>query len=148
MQALLIFFAGLLFAVGLGISGMTDANKVIAFLDFTEAWDPSLAFVMVGAIGVHGVANRWIRGTPRPLFAPVFPAVRNDITRRLVVGATVFGVGWGIGGYCPGPGVVSVVTGAPGAWVFVATMSLGMVLHELVGLAPQRDESGQPSRVS
>ena len=93
MQALLIFAAGVLFAVGLGISGMTDANKVIAFLDFTGAWDPSLAFVMVGAIGVHAVANRWIRGTPRPLFAPAFPAVRNDVTRRLVVGATVFGAG-------------------------------------------------------
>jgi len=140
MQALLIFAAGVIFAVGLGISGMTDANKVIAFLDVTSgAWDPSLAFVMVGAIGVHAVANRWIRGTPRPLFAAAFPAVRNDITRRLVTGAVIFGVGWGIGGFCPGPGVVSVVTGAPGALVFVATMSLGMVLHDLVGLVPQRE---------
>ena len=67
------------------------------------------------------------------------------MTRRLVTGAVVFGVGWGIGGFCPGPGIVSVVTGAPGALVFVAAMSLGMVLHDLVGLAPQRDESGQLS---
>ena len=77
MQTLWVFLAGVVFAVGLGISGMTDANKVIAFLNVRGGWDPSLAFVMVGAIGVHAVANRWIRGTPRPLFARVISRVSS-----------------------------------------------------------------------
>ncbi len=138
MPLLLVFVAGVVFAVGLGISGMSDANKVLGFLDPTGGWDPSLAFVMVGAIGVHALAARWIRGTARPLYAPVFAIpTRTDITGRLVGGAAIFGVGWGISGFCPGPGIVSAVTLAPGALVFVAAMSLGMVLHDVIGLAPQ-----------
>jgi uncharacterized membrane protein YedE/YeeE len=138
MPLLLVFLAGVVFAIGLGISGMADANKVLGFLDPTGGWDPSLAFVMVGAIGVHALAAWRIRRTARPLFAPVFSIpTRSDITGRLVGGAVLFGVGWGISGFCPGPGIMSAVTLAPGALVFVAAMSLGMILHDLVGLAPR-----------
>lgn len=136
MPLLLVFLAGVIFAVGLGISGMSDANKVLGFLDPTGGWDPSLAFVMVGAIGVHALAAWRIRRTARPVFAPSFSVpTRTDITGRLVGGAVIFGVGWGVSGYCPGPGIMSAVTLAPGALVFVAALSLGMVLHDVIGLA-------------
>jgi uncharacterized membrane protein YedE/YeeE len=146
MPLVLAFLAGVVFAVGLGISGMADANKVLGFLDPTGGWDPSLAFVMVGAIGVHALAARWIRGTARPLYAPVFSVpTRSDITGRLVRGAAIFGVGWGISGFCPGPGIMSAVTLAPGALVFVAAMSVGMILHDNIGVASPEERDRVPT---
>jgi uncharacterized membrane protein YedE/YeeE len=122
--------AGILFAAGLGISGMTQPAKVIGFLDVTGAWDPSLAFVMIGAIGVHvAFARRALSGgTPR--FAPAYALPeKKSIDARLIAGSAVFGVGWGIAGYCPGPAVVSLVTSAPEALAFVAAMLLGMFVY-------------------
>lgn len=120
--------AGLLFGVGLLLSGMTRPEKVVAFLDVTGAWDPSLAFVMMGAIGVHFVAYRFVPKLPTPFLGGRFalPAGR-DIDARLLVGAVLFGIGWGIGGYCPGPALVSVPTGTADALVFFGGMVAGML---------------------
>jgi uncharacterized protein len=129
--------SGILFGVGLVLSGMTRPEKVVGFLDVGGAWDPSLAFVMVGAIAVHFVAYRWTSGRKTPLFTAKFgiPS-RRDIDIKLLLGAGVFGVGWGMGGYCPGPGIVSLASGAAGPFVFVAAMLLGMfVTSKLEGLA-------------
>jgi uncharacterized membrane protein YedE/YeeE len=132
------FVAGLLFAVGLGVSGMTQPAKVFRFLDVTGDWDPSLALVMVGAIAVHAVTMRLILGRERPLFASRFalPA-RTDLEPRLVAGAAVFGVGWGIAGYCPGPAVTAVGAGVAAALVFVPAMLAGMAIARVLFERPE-----------
>jgi uncharacterized membrane protein YedE/YeeE len=130
VKALLAAFgAGLLFALGLGVAGMTQPGKIIAFLDVLGrhgAWDPSLAFVMGGALGVYALAWRLSFRRAQPWFAGSFdrPGLRS-IDARLVGGAAVFGVGWGLSGYCPGPAVVSLASGGTGAMVFVAAMAAG-----------------------
>jgi uncharacterized membrane protein YedE/YeeE len=135
------FSGGLVFALGLGVSGMTDANKVIGFLNLAGDWDPSLAFVMVGAIGVHLLLSRLILRRQSPLFADRFHTpTRRDINPRLVGGAALFGVGWGVGGFCPGPGLVSLMGFDSAAGVFVVFMVGGMLLHKLLSL-PERSTS-------
>ena len=127
------FAAGLVFALGLGISGMTDANKVIGFLNLAGDWDPSLAFVMVGAIGVHLALYRIILRRKSPLFGDTFDIpTRRDVDPQLIGGAAVFGIGWGLGGFCPGPGLVSLAGFGSFAAVFVGFMLLGMVAHKRV----------------
>ncbi len=124
--------AGFIFALGLGISGMTNANKVIGFLNLAGDWDPSLAFVMIGAIGVHLVLYRLILHRPSPLFHDTFHIpTSKDIDRKLVIGSALFGVGWGLGGYCPGPGLVSLAGGGSQAITFVVFMIIGMAIHKV-----------------
>lgn len=120
--------AGLLFGAGLLISGMTSPAKVLGFLDLFGRWDPSLAFVMIGAIGVHFVLLRRILVLPKPWFEARFllPS-RAAIDAPLVVGAALFGVGWGLGGLCPGPGLVDAAMGSGYAVVFMIGMMLGIV---------------------
>jgi uncharacterized protein len=130
------FGTGALFAVGLAISGMTKPSKVVGFLDLAGAWDASLAFVMVGAIAVHFVAYRIVMRRASPLFDTEFHIPkRKDIDRRLVGGAALFGVGWGLGGFCPGPGLVSVGGGSLPALVFVAGMLIGFFVTTRYGIA-------------
>ena len=125
--------AGLIFAFGLGVSGMTDANKVIGFLDLSGDWDPSLAFVMVGAIGVHLSLSKLVFRRERPIFAAAFQIPKqSNVDGPLIMGAGLFGVGWGLGGFCPGPGLVSVVSAGSSASSFVAAMLVGMVFHHLL----------------
>ncbi|AKQ66632.1 GENE II AND X protein [Myxococcus hansupus] len=133
LRAFSAFFSGLLFALGLGISGMTDPAKVLGFLDVAGAWDYRLAFVMGGAIAVHAALRPLIRRRVRPLFAAGFsvPALQR-VDAKLVAGAAVFGVGWGLGGYCPGPALTSLSTGALALWVFVPAMFAGMFLVQVV----------------
>ena len=120
--------AGLVFGGGLVISGMTNPAKVLGFLDLFGRWDPSLAFVMIGAIGVHFVLLRLIFTRSRPLLEGVFERpLRATIDAPLVVGAAVFGVGWGLGGVCPGPGIVDAASGSGYAIVFMIGMTLGMI---------------------
>lgn len=127
------FMVGLVFAVGLGLSGMTRPEKVVGFLDIFGNWDPSLAFVMIGAIGFHAVFYRIIMKQDAPLFTAKFMVPdRRDITWRLVVGSALFGIGWGIAGYCPGPGLASMSSLDPRPLVFVGAMILGMLLFRLV----------------
>ena len=125
--------AGAIFALGLVVAGMTDPARVTAFLDFGSAWDPTLAFVMVGAILVHAPIARMMRLRYSPIFDDRFHwPVRTKIDRRLVLGAALFGVGWGLSGYCPGPALVGVIAGAPATAIFVTTMLCGIVIGRLV----------------
>jgi uncharacterized membrane protein YedE/YeeE len=138
----LLFASGLLFALGLGVAGMTNANKVIGFLDVAGDWDPSLAFVMGGAIGVHFLAYRMVGSMERPLFAARFGVpTRHDIDARLLGGAALFGVGWALGGYCPGPGLTSLAAGSSHAWIFVASMIVGMWLFQQIEAGLRRQET-------
>jgi uncharacterized membrane protein YedE/YeeE len=120
--------AGLLFALGLGLGGMTDPAKVQGFLDFTGAWDPSLAFVMGGALALHAPLSWLIRRRQRPVLAPAFPSLSTQVDPRLVVGSALFGVGWGLSGYCPGPALASLASGGSLVALFVLSMFAGMWL--------------------
>ena len=132
MRAVLGAFAsGLVFALGLAFGGMTQPSKVVGFLDFLGDWDPSLIFVMGGAIAVHFVAFRLVTKRKSPLAAELFHVpTRRDLTLPLVLGSSLFGVGWGLGGFCPGPGLASLPSGGPEAFAFVASMATGMLLYE------------------
>ncbi|MBX3228086.1 MAG: YeeE/YedE family protein [Labilithrix sp.] len=134
---------GGLFGVGLVVSGMTKPAKVLGFLDVAGAWDASLALVMVGAIGVHAAAYQWLRRRGAPLFAPRFDLPsRTGLDAPLLAGAAIFGVGWGLGGFCPGPALTSAAAHAPGAVAFVAAMSAGIVLrHHLAPRTRSGDEA-------
>jgi uncharacterized protein len=133
MRGTVAFVAGVVFAVGLALSGMTRPSKVLGFLDVFGAWDPSLAFVMVGAIGVHFVARRLVIRRSKPLLDKTFESVRQgSLDRNLLLGAAIFGVGWGLGGYCPGPAIVTAGSGMLPAIVFVCAMAAGMVLERLL----------------
>ena len=131
MNAIGAFAAGLIFGVGLIISGMTDPSTIIGFLDLAGAWDPSLAFVLGGAILVGFVAFRLARRRTASFLggAMHIPNMRQ-IDRRLVLGSVTFGVGWGLAGYCPGPAVVAFGAGLDKAVVFVIAMVAGMALYE------------------
>lgn len=123
------FLSGVLFGVGLVLSGMVLPEKVIAFLDVFGEWDPSLAFVMLGAIGVNAVVFRMIRNRSQPLFGGVFQLpTRRDLDGPLIAGAAVFGVGWGLAGFCPGPALTSLAGGNELALYFVPAMMVGMAL--------------------
>ena len=120
--------AGALFGVGLGVSGMTRPSKVLGFLDVWGAWDPSLAFVMMGAIGVHAIAVAVARRRERPLASDRFHwAEPKAIDAPLLAGSLLFGIGWGLGGFCPGPALVTACSGNIAAIVFVVAMAVGMV---------------------
>ena len=150
MRALLTsFISGMVFALGLGISGMTRPIKVIGFLDFFGAWDASPAFVMIGAIAVYVAAYRWSRRMPSPLLAPDFSLPkRSDLDTKLILGAAIFGAGWGLSGFCPGPAITSLAVGAPAVLIFVAAMVVGMTLHTWVAesRAATSDWSTSPSK--
>ena len=126
-------FSGALFGVGLAVSGMTKPSKVVGFLDLAGAWDPSLAFVMMGAIAVHFFGLRAILRRKHPLMTDAFHVpTRQDLDRRLVVGSAIFGVGWALGGFCPGPGLVAAASGSSAALVFVAGLVGGIVAERTV----------------
>jgi uncharacterized membrane protein YedE/YeeE len=131
MQSWMSFAAGLLFGIGLILSGMTDPGKVQGFLDLAGRWDPSLALVMGGAIAIGLVGFRVAHQRARTLLggAMQLPTAR-DLDRRLVIGSLAFGVGWGLGGFCPGPALVWLGSGEPKAIVFTAAMLAGMGLYE------------------
>jgi uncharacterized protein len=131
-RSLAAFAAGLLFGLGLALSGMLDPARVRGFLDVGGAWDPSLAFVLGGAVSVSALGYGLARRLPRPALAETFdlPTSRR-IDAPLVLGAALFGIGWGLSGFCPGPAVAALSTGAAPVLVFVAAMLLGMTAHAL-----------------
>lgn len=130
MSGLAAFAAGLVFGAGLILSGMTDPAKVIGFLDIAGNWDPSLALVMGGAILIGFFAFRLAARRARSFLGGAMHLPRRrDIDARLIAGSVVFGVGWGIAGFCPGPALVSFASGVEPAAVFVAAMLFGMALH-------------------
>ncbi|NIC43662.1 DUF6691 family protein [Aquabacterium sp. A08] len=127
------FLVGLLFGLGLIVAGMTDPGKVIGFLDLAGAWDPSLAFVMGGAILVGlGAFTLARQRTTNLLGGAMHLPTSRDIDRRLVGGSLLFGAGWGIAGFCPGPALVSAGAGEPKAVVFVVAMVAGMAIFEVL----------------
>lgn len=131
-------FSGFLFALGLAVGGMTDPARVLGFLDVTGDWDPTLAFVMAGAMGTHAALRALVLRLPRPLLAPSFPsASRTRVDARLLVGSALFGAGWGLTGYCPGPAFVSVPTGTGAVLIFVAAMLVGMLLFQALSADPR-----------
>lgn len=133
MQAGFAFLAGLLFGVGLIVSGMANPQKVLGFLDLAGRWDPSLAFVMAGAIGVAVFAFAWAKRRTRSLLGlPIQWPTARTITVRLVLGSAVFGIGWGLAGFCPGPALVSIGLGSVKGIAFVVAMLAGMALFEWI----------------
>jgi uncharacterized membrane protein YedE/YeeE len=138
-----VFATGALFALGLAVSGMTKPSKIMGFLDLAGHWDASLAFVMLGAIAVHFVAYRVIRRRSAPLFDTKFHVpTRKDIDLRLVLGAALFGIGWALAGFCPGPGLVAAGGGSLQAAVFLVGMTLGMLVEHGVARAIARPKAG------
>jgi uncharacterized protein len=137
-----VFGGGIVFALGLALSGMTNANKIIGFFNLAGPWDPSLGFVMVGAVSVHYMLYRFVIKRKSPLFASHFEIpTRRDITPRLLAGSAVFGVGWGLGGFCPGSVLVAMGGLDGNTGVFVAAMLVGMLLHRgssLVKIKPAK----------
>lgn len=145
MAQLTAFLAGLLFAAGLGVGGMTQPAKVVGFLDIAGNWDPSLALVMLGAIVVHATAVRGILRRRAPLFGARFALpTRRDVDARLVAGAALFGAGWGLVGYCPGPAVTALGGGVPVAAVFVPAMVAGMWLFRALFEGPEPARAAAP----
>lgn len=132
------FAVGLLFGIGLLLSGMTDPGKVLGFLDLAGAWDPSLALVMGGAIavGIFAFGSAKKRTTSFLGGALHLPTAR-DIDKRLIIGGLLFGAGWGLAGFCPGPGIVTMATGEPKAAVFVVAMIAGMLVFQFTDRKPK-----------
>lgn len=124
-KGILVFLSGILFGSGLALSGMTDPKRVVDFLDLTGDWDPTLAFVMAGALLVFGGGYFLFR---KKFNLPGNPA--EPVSRPLIVGAILFGIGWGLSGFCPGPAIANLGAFRTEALVFVPTMALGMILAQ------------------
>jgi uncharacterized protein len=151
MRVLIQFAIGMIFGLGLLVSGMSDPAKVLNFLDLggigAGTWDPSLAFVMVGAVAVTLIGYRFVLKRSRPLLAEQFHLPdRNDVDLRVVVGPAIFGVGWGLAGFCPGPALTALGFGAPPAFLFVAAMLAGMLLARWIADRPARSGIVTPVR--
>ncbi|MCC5827372.1 DUF6691 family protein [Alkalimonas sp.] len=129
MQIIIAFVAGLLMSIGIAVSMMIDPAKVLAFLDLSGNWDPSLALVMAAALAVYSVGFHLVRGKPAPLLAEKFqlPSV-TKLDKPILIGAAVFGLGWGLVGYCPGPALAALSAGSPATLVFVLAMIAGWYL--------------------
>lgn len=137
MKPLIALLAGLVFGLGLIISGMGNPAKVQNFLDLFGAWDPSLAFVMAGAIAVGLLAFTWAKKRKTALFGdPMQLPASRKIDAPLLTGAALFGIGWGLAGFCPGPAVMNLATLTPEVWLFVAAMLAGMAAHGLWARGP------------
>lgn len=130
------FFSGLLFAIGLGLSGMMNPEKVQGFLDITGKWDPSLALVMGGAVMVTFIVFPIIFKRKQPIFEFSFAMPSNTkIDKNLIIGAILFGAGWGIGGFCPGPAMASIGTLNPNVLVFIISMLLGFIIQQKISVS-------------
>lgn len=140
--------AGALFGAGLAVSGMADPQRVRGFLDLFGAWDPTLAFVMGGALIPMAIAWRIQKRMPSPMAAERFalPNVR-DLDPRLIGGAALFGIGWGIAGLCPGPAIADLAIAPAPAAIFVVAMLGGMILHRLLPAAPAKQPRMETSNV-
>jgi uncharacterized membrane protein YedE/YeeE len=126
------FISGLIFALGLGIAGMTRPQKIIAFLDIGGAWNPALIFVMGAAVIVFGVTYILIRKRNTPLFANEWHVPKSGpVSRSLIVGSLLFGIGWGLAGYCPGPAIVSLASFQTSSLIFVSSMIAGMLSFKI-----------------
>lgn len=131
LEIAIALVAGIIFAVGLVISGMTNPSKVIGFLDVFGDWDYSLVFVMVGAIGVSFIMFK-ILSKKKPFCAPEhFLPTKTEVDKKVIIGSAMFGIGWGIVGICPGPSIVNLVTNESSAFLFVGSLIGGMILYKM-----------------
>ena len=129
-ETITTFLVGLIFSIGLCLSGMTQPSKVVGFLDIAGNWDPSLALVMFGAVATYFVGQRFVLKRDNPVLAKSYGLpTRVDIDGRLLAGSAMFGVGWGLAGFCPGPALASLVTFEPAIFIFVISMTLGMYIY-------------------
>ena len=142
------FGSGIIFALGLGLADMTRPAKIQNFLDVAGNWDLSLLFVMAGAIGVSLIAFRLTRRAAKPVFgANYLEPSRHSIDRRLIAGAALFGAGWGLSGFCPGPAITALATGLPQVGVFVLAMGAGMIGYRWVTQAAAAAPTGAAGSV-
>lgn len=133
MRNIISLVVGLIFAIGLGISGMTQVHIVRGFLDITGDWNINLIGVMAGAIGVHSLLFLLIKKRQSPLLDSKFHLpTKKDIDGKLLIGAALFGIGWGWAGICPGPGIVSLVSGNVNILIFVGSMLIGMFIFKSI----------------
>ena len=140
-RAIIPLLSGALFGAGVCVSGMIRPSKVLGFLDFGGAWDPSLLVVMAVALTLHVIAWRVVKAMRAPRFGDAFPsAPSSTIDARLIGGAALFGVGWGISGFCPGPAILSVLSGATVSFVFVGAMMIGMTIVHALKWHADRDD--------
>lgn len=147
MRNVLTFLIGILFGTGISMSGMANPAKVINFFDITGTWDPSLAFVMGGAVIVAFIGYRFVLRRPSPVFEPSFDIPKNrQIDARLLTGAGVFGVGWGIAGFCPGGALPALGTLNTDVIVFVAALIVGLLVTRILSdRAATRSATPQPA---
>jgi uncharacterized membrane protein YedE/YeeE len=130
-EKLMALLAGLLFGLGLGLSQMVDRDRVLNFLDITGVWDSTLLFVLGGAVAVTAIAFRFVLRRPHPILTEKFHLpTKKDIDIPLVVGSAIFGVGWGIAGYCPGPGITALVLGIWNPVLFVVALIAGSLTYK------------------
>lgn len=149
MGAAIHILSGTLFAIGLAIAGMTQPHKVVGFLDFAGNWIPDLAIVMGSAVTVNFIALHLTLKRDSPILAVHFGLpTRKDLSPRLMGGAALFGAGWGLGGYCPGPALASLPTAATPVLVFVAAMIAGMVGFDLIDRARSARQAAQAPQPS
>lgn len=147
MRALVAWGWGALFGVGLTLSGMTQPAKVLGFLDVTGAWDPTLLFVMGGALGVFALLRPWVVRSRASAYPAIAVRPMAQVDGQLLVGAAVFGAGWGLGGFCPGPAIVAAGSGSSAAILVVVTLAIGIRLAELWlarSVATPEGSSGAP----
>ncbi len=134
---------GIIFGLGLSISGMTNPAKIISFADITGQWDPSLALVMLSAIAVYATGFKFSQKGEKPVFALKFHIpTRSDIDARLMAGSVLFGVGWGLGGICPGPSITALTFGMEKFYIFFAAMAAGLVIFRFT--MERRDAGPEP----
>jgi uncharacterized protein len=147
-QNLMALFAGVIFGLGLGLSQMIDRDRVLGFLDVAGRWDPTLLFVLGGAVAVTIVAFRFVLRMPHPIFGNQFQIpTRNDIDRPLVLGAAIFGIGWGIAGYCPGPGIVALILGVWNPILFLLAFLAGSLTYRWYQTRPKQATGVTKQRV-
>ncbi|CDM97347.1 MAG: YeeE/YedE family protein [Limnospira sp. PMC 1291.21] len=131
-ENIIVLVSGILFGFGLGLSQMMDRDRVLGFLDLVGVWDPTLIFVLGGAVGVTAIAFRFVLRLPHPLFSNKFYLpTRQDIDPTLIMGAAIFGIGWGIAGYCPGPAITALVLGILNPVLFIIAMIAGSLAYTL-----------------
>lgn len=144
MQIIAAAIAGLLFGLGIVVSGLIDPAKVLNFLDPLGHWDPSLALVMGGAVAVTSVGYKFVFVRGRPLLSSGFHLpTASDVDAPLLIGAAVFGIGWGLVGYCPGPAVAALLLGKHATLVFAGAMGAGMLVARMIAATPRSAPTSQ-----